>query len=319
MYPRKLVDLLGMDAALFAQEQKPHSALSSAQCALNAARSNGHEPSLISLLVRIGCRRHALASVERTLAQGEPSEAFLLATQRLLQEELSQPSLLHALRGERAFWHQHFQWMEAGDPRGFSPDAIRNSDGVMGQLGLRIVGNWLKENHAVYLELMTDAVEMAKLPPEDQADEFRTLDQKALAMKGIRSMFVGLTFPATAKMAGASHRGLADLRCAITALAVERYRLAHRRWPETLQALVPTFLPEVPVDPYDRKPLRYKQLPDGVLIYSIGPDRRDNGGNVDRKKYAAAGTDLGMQLWNVDKRRQVPPELLPEPMPDDDP
>jgi hypothetical protein len=75
----------------------------------------------------------------------------------------------------------------------------------------------------------------------------------------------------------------------------------------------------VPVDPYDRKPLRYKQLPDGVLIYSIGPDRGDNGGNVDRRNYAAAGTDLGMKLWNVDKRRQVPPELLPEPMPDVDP
>ncbi|HYT62086.1 MAG TPA: hypothetical protein VEL06_18040 [Haliangiales bacterium] len=39
-----------------------------------------------------------------------------------------------------------------------------------------------------------------------------------------------------------------------------------------------SFLPAVPLDPFDGAPLRYKQLSKGCVVYSIGPDGRDNGG-----------------------------------------
>jgi hypothetical protein len=34
----------------------------------------------------------------------------------------------------------------------------------------------------------------------------------------------------------------------------------------------------VPTDPFDGKPLRFKPLANGYVIYSVGDDRRDNGG-----------------------------------------
>ena len=51
-----------------------------------------------------------------------------------------------------------------------------------------------------------------------------------------------------------------------------------------LSDLVPTFLEEVPTDPFDGIPLRYKQLIKGYLLYSIGEDGVDDGGvrNKDR-------------------------------------
>jgi hypothetical protein len=87
---------------------------------------------------------------------------------------------------------------------------------------------------------------------------------------------------------------------------VERYRLANGRWPEALEQLLPQFLPELPVDPYDRKPLRFKRLDDGVLIYSLGPDGKDDGGKIDRQKYTFPGSDMGFRLWNSARRRQLP-------------
>lgn len=42
--------------------------------------------------------------------------------------------------------------------------------------------------------------------------------------------------------------------------------------------LVPDYLPVVPADPYDDQPLRYRKLPRGYVVYSIGPDFTDNGG-----------------------------------------
>jgi hypothetical protein len=90
----------------------------------------------------------------------------------------------------------------------------------------------------------------------------------------------------------------------LTLLAVERFRRARGAWPKTLAELTPKLLKAVPLDPYDGKPLRYKAVPDGVIVYSIGPDRVDNGGKIDRAKPTVAGTDIGYQLWDVPWRRQ---------------
>jgi len=66
-----------------------------------------------------------------------------------------------------------------------------------------------------------------------------------------------------------------------TALAIKRYQLRHGRYPSELGALVPAFLPAIPRDPADGKPLRYRLHPDGsFLLYSIGEDGVDDGGDA---------------------------------------
>ncbi|MFA0769359.1 MAG: hypothetical protein OXFUSZZB_002687 [Candidatus Fervidibacter sp.] len=62
------------------------------------------------------------------------------------------------------------------------------------------------------------------------------------------------------------------------ALALRLYRKEHGRYPEDLQALVPKFLPSVPSDPYDGKPLRYRKLQKGFKVWSVGENRKDDGG-----------------------------------------
>jgi hypothetical protein len=71
---------------------------------------------------------------------------------------------------------------------------------------------------------------------------------------------------------------VAQLTVARTALAVERYRLSHGQLPAGWDDLVPNYLPEVPRDPFDGKPLRYRRLEPGFIVYSIGPDEADDGG-----------------------------------------
>jgi hypothetical protein len=66
----------------------------------------------------------------------------------------------------------------------------------------------------------------------------------------------------------------------------------------------------VPTDPYDGRPLRLKRLPDGLVIYSVGADRTDNGGNLSLNPFSP-DVDLGFRLWDVPARRQPP--LPPKP------
>ena len=64
----------------------------------------------------------------------------------------------------------------------------------------------------------------------------------------------------------------AKLRAARTAVAIERYRLAHGQLPTTLPALVPFYLETAPSDPFDGQPLRYQKLANGYVVYSVGTD-----------------------------------------------
>ena len=63
------------------------------------------------------------------------------------------------------------------------------------------------------------------------------------------------------------------------ALALRLYEQEHGELPERLDALVPVWIEAVPVDPYDGQSFRYHRV--RRLVYSIGPNRRDDGGSRD--------------------------------------
>ena len=112
--PREIAALLSNDALLRAQDRDPDGALASCRGALNAGRSIGDEPVLISQLVRIACRGIATHQVERVLAQGEPSEHALRQCQELLEKEAPEPLLLIAGRGERAGLDRLMETIQSG-------------------------------------------------------------------------------------------------------------------------------------------------------------------------------------------------------------
>jgi len=81
------------------------------------------------------------------------------------------------------------------------------------------------------------------------------------------------------------------------AVALERHKSAKGAYPETLDALIPAYLDEIPLDPFTgRKTLTYKLAPDeetAFLLYSYGANEVDDGGDekedivlVFRRKFA---------------------------------
>ena len=162
------------------------------------------------------------------------------------------------------------------------------------------------------LRMLTEAVDIAKRPVEEQKEALGRLEDEVKRLS-VRDYYVRLLMPAVAKVGEAAVRDKAILRYALAAAAAERFRRDKGRWPETLDELVPAYLARVPADPYDGKPLRFNRLPDGVLVYSVGPDRKDDGGALNRARVVNPGTDMGFRLWDAGRRRQAPAELLPMP------
>jgi ABC-type transport system involved in multi-copper enzyme maturation permease subunit len=298
--------LLGHDADLRAQEGDIDSALVSCRALLNSGRAIGDEPQFLSQIVRWRLQQHAILKMERVIAQGEPTAATLEALQRLLADEDRHRGTLIALRSERAGIDLMLEALQNGtNVKGNIFQAQRGNATIAPlphdeELRLMAAGS-LKGQRAALLRAYNDLVEAAKLPPEQMPARLRQV------ITGLRTANTPMAFGVFMgpwRLEWSDQNAL--VRSAVVALAAERYRFKHGRLPDTLEALVPSFLPHVPLDPYDGKRLRYRRLKDGVVIYSIGPDLTDNSGNLDRQNRTRSGTDVGVQLWEVNRRRQPP-------------
>ncbi len=63
-------------------------------------------------------------------------------------------------------------------------------------------------------------------------------------------------------------------------LALTAYRADVGSYPATLDALIPKYCSEVPLDRFTAKPLRYVPRADGYLLYSVGDNAVDDGGRT---------------------------------------
>jgi hypothetical protein len=300
----RMVDVVGSllirDAQFEAQQVRVDAALASCRGILNTGRSIGDEPRFFSQERRLVTQAMACQQIERTLAQGQPSEPALAALQHLLEDEAAYPLFLIAERGERAGWDRLFQAMASGEL------SLKKSERLVAWGLLAFSGG--NQNRATLLKIHNRLVEIAKLPVEEQDEHLK--NHPLPLPNQVPFMTATYLLPkvqkATADLSKARGINPAALRCAIVAIAAERYRLAHGTWPTSLDALVPSSLPALPKDPYDGKPLRWRRLADGVVIYAVGPDGQDDGGKLDRTKPGAVGTDVGFRLWDVAQRRKPP-------------
>lgn len=287
------------------------------------------EPCLICQLIRIAICTIGANTVERVLAQTEPSPAALAALQKLIaDEELAPLPFRVGVEGELALNHRWLDAVRAGQAH-FALDGPPK--GLPGRLQEQFVERYLiPEGEAKLVRMMARVAAATRKPlPEQQAElariekevgdvRKRVGDKPLAAASGqFGDVLVGLLMPAFQKVNEASIRHLAVQRTLQAVVAAERFRRDKGRWPEALAELVPAYLPAVPADPYDSRPLRLKRTAEGLAIYSVGPDRKDNGGLIDRQNPVKPGTDLGYRLWDVAKRRQPP--LPPKPKSEDEP
>jgi hypothetical protein len=88
----------------------------------------------------------------------------------------------------------------------------------------------------------------------------------------------------------------ADL--ARVAIALERHRIAHGDYPESLDVLAPQFIAKIPHDIINGQPLNYRRTADGrFVLYSIGWNETDDDGEVSLKEDGSVDRDTGDWVW----------------------
>lgn len=292
---RATATLLRADARLLAEAGDLDGAVRSVRAGLGAARALGDDPSSIGQLIRIALAAVACRSAETVLNLGEPGRG-LAELQADLLREADAPRLLVAMRGERATVSQTFEFIEAGG-------------GAGGGLGL--VFN-RRADWACSLDTLTRYVEAAKLPPGERAAALRAVPLPADGDP--RYLMTNLMMPAVHKVAAACTRGQGELAAVAAGVACERYRRRFGKWPNTLDDIPKDILAAVPIDPCDGQPVKYRRNADHVVVYSVGPDGVDHGGDL-RDATKRDDRDYGVRLYDVSHRRKPATPTPPTPEP----
>lgn len=305
---RTVSRLLHWDAVLAVEEGDRERAADDLHAMLNVSRSIGDEPFLISQLVRIATRITAARSLEWVIGQTELTESRLAALQAAWAADADEPLFLYGARGERAVIDVMLRNMIDGT---IWPEAVTDgSAGSFEKYSLWLFRAKLWKDRVYLHRYLSRAVEIARLPIHEQPHAVKDLPE----LPGSDLKIAQLLVPAVEKVASSYLRSVAEARCVVVALACERFRLARGRWPNDLAELPKELLAAVPLDPFDGKPLRYRTLPDGVVIYSVGKNGADDGGEISRAS-GRTSADEGIRLWNPTARRQTAENVAPPPRP----
>jgi hypothetical protein len=89
---------------------------------------------------------------------------------------------------------------------------------------------------------------------------------------------------------------LAFVRCTVLTIAVERYRLQHGKLPNALDDLRPAYIDSSPPDPFTGKELLFSRDEEAYVVYSVGANRKDDGGSTTRKPSENAPLDCGLRI-----------------------
>jgi hypothetical protein len=298
-------DWLEYDAYLRADQDSVDAALESCLALLNASRATAGEPFSISHLVRSGGHRRMLIATERVLSQGQASAESLRLLQNQVKKETFESEIVTGLRGERAGNVQCYEHLESTNA---SYRTFMNTQ--VGPLAPAATFrdkllDWLPHRTTSYIvdqvRVSTRLIETAKLPLHEQADGLKPV---LAEIKSKQMPLITLPFAQAEKLFRCHRRSQSHLRAIEVALACERFRMQHKTWPDSLENVVAAkLLDAVPLDPNDGQPLRYRRTAWGVVIYGVGDDRADNEGNVLHEWHEPAGTDLGIRLWDLPRRK----------------
>ncbi len=264
---RNAARVLALESEMHAHRGEPAGTARAIRTTLELARTLEREPLFVSQLVRFAVDGITLDQLARHLGRLPFTDEQLRAMQQELEQTDYQEALQHALVGERAITVQAMRDpASAGLPTNSVQAILPRGDDIC--LTLKLYEDMLS---------VTDQPYFQAKPTLDRVDG-EMVQRTSSTVGRLRFPLTATLLPSIQSVFQARARVRAQRRAAITALAIERFRLRHGRVPATLGELVPEFLTGVPVDPYDGQPLRYLADDDGFTIYSVGANLADDGG-----------------------------------------
>jgi hypothetical protein len=257
---------------------------------LNLSLTGDGEAAIESLLSGLQIRR-ALRDLRWLSVGGEPVAAVLSLThpspqaltrlQTALEAEERPEQPLEFFLADRArylerIWRRNYG-SEPAAPRQYTLP-MRS---VTGSVLRPLISHRTVTTLRLWAELIAVTRRTSTNPAEQRKAILAILDSDRYEAPGLpRGAFSSAVNPTPLIIDRSSH----------IAVAVERFRRDQNRLPAALSELVPPYLNEVPADPFTGRPLLFQSTANSYTIYSVGPDQKDDGGDLTSQ---SRGTRVG--------------------------
>jgi hypothetical protein len=227
-------------------------------------------------------------------------EPELAALQKQLGEIQLLPAVGGALRAERAGICHLLDISSANE----FMRATAGSSKQVSDLGWWFVpGGWIYQNKAVIATLegnMLASIDLTNetVSPYKVAAAGYAAEEK-LRQRTPWNFIAAISVPNFSKATENMARNQTWVDHARIVCALERWRLANRKYPDTLTALVPGLVEKIPHDIINGKPMSYARMDDqNFRLYSVGWNDVDDGGITAHTSDGNEDRDFGDWTWH---------------------
>lgn len=305
---RLLSSVLLADAIFQLQNENTMASWNSTKAALQCSEALMDDPMILSVFVRVAIRSMVAKQIERMVNQMQLTSPQLRDMRQKVDELVDDELLIMGLRGMRAGNYQ-------------TVNAVLNNEFHLlddGKGQVKAMSWWekiMQRYHSTILldafplivERLERAMEIAKLPVVAQQEKFSEFEKESKSdfTTNQANLIANSLVAPLVRACAVSPRDRALLLCTQTGIAVEQFRRKNQRLPNSLQELVETgFLTNVPVDPYNGEPLQYRQSKKGAIVFSVGPDKDNEGGSLDDPYLQYPHIRIEFRIYLPELRRQ---------------
>ena len=279
--------VLAVKAVVEARAGQTDQALDTVALGLRMGNHLKTEPILISQLVRVAVDTTMLGALQEVArAETIPVEKAAALVNELSTHGDPAP-FVRSLNGERMLFEWVMATVNAGKVDELAslgiPTTGSESGSFFSGLALRAAATCyspiLKRDYAAYLRLISRIGDLWLEPYYRVAQVPGNLDFKQQIPS--YALLTRLLIPMLGHVTELIARHQAYVDVARVGLALKLAKQADGAFPERMDKLVPRYLDKVPPDPFTGKELIYRPSKDAFILYSIGPNLKDDGGRWD--------------------------------------
>ena len=286
---RRCSRLLAAETALEARRGRMVRALHAAQVSFAMGEAIRSEPSLLGLFSRYAIQAVTLRALQAALADRPARTSACRDLFNYLQQVEFTQSFRRALLANRAEGIWCFRYVRR------NPSGITNLVGGDPQVFKKMYsgrqsGKMLDLDEATYLHLMSEQIPVASKPWREDPQVGELLEHRLEGLPPYCVMTVTL-LPIFAHTSAKRDALMSQVGLCQTALALKAYKDQKSSFPASLGDLRQVISWPLPQDPFSGRDFVYRRQGDGFLLYSLGPNLKDDGGTLSQ------GWDKGDITW----------------------
>ena len=273
---RNFANLLAMDASVKWRDGNVDGALEDCGTIIQFGRHIADQPFLISQMIAVALGGIAVQSIAAMSPDAEYSDEAIATIDPLLANAFEQDLIAKSLRGELFLIWQIFREIDRLDFRVW--ERSRDNGGFWAWIyGLPVFDAWRAYDEMTFLRIMEAFIASSTRPFYDKypKNEVPEALNRAYILDW-RTPISNTVIPNLLRVRNQVVDMHTQFALARIALALTRYKRDTGVYPETLDALVPTYLAEIPEDPCSGNRMPYRVGPEGYLLSSTGWNGKDD-------------------------------------------